>query len=216
MTAQTDESVTRGGGPRLETLTLADALAAVADRRPAPGGGAVASITAALGTALARMVLAYSIGRPAYAAHIALHEEATRQLESLSRKALDLAAEDAEVSERMIALWKLPADDPLRMAEWDAAVQDAIAAPHQVLDTCREILEVCESLVGATNRLLRSDLAIAAVLAEAAARAAAWNVHVNLPQLDDEERTSRIAHQVETLVADTRARCGRIEAGCRG
>jgi formiminotetrahydrofolate cyclodeaminase len=80
-----------------------------------------------------------------------------------------------------------------------------------------EILRLARDLTGKTSAMLASDLAIAAVLAEAGARAAAWNVRINLPLLDDQavretfERTmaqtlsdaAHITREIETACAQT-------------
>ena len=49
--------------------TIGSALEAIAAKQPTPGGGAVASLTAALAAATARMVLHYSLGKPLLAEH---------------------------------------------------------------------------------------------------------------------------------------------------
>jgi len=57
-------------------------------------------------------------------------------------------------------------------------------------------------------------LAIAAMLAESAARAAWWNVAVNLPQLDDEGAAGEIRRQCAEMLEGARARASSIEAEC--
>ncbi|MHC4947982.1 MAG: cyclodeaminase/cyclohydrolase family protein [Planctomycetota bacterium] len=183
-------------------------LDALAAKRPVPGGGAVASLVAALGAALGRMVVAYSAGKPALAEHAALHAEAAADLEHLQRRAAELADADARAYDRLNRLMKLDRESAERRAAWEPAVRAAIDAPRGVLAACLALLERLETLTGRTNRMLGSDLAIAAVLAEAAARAAAWNVRINLPLLDDE--AARVA--LGTAVA---AEIGRAAASCR-
>ena len=48
----------------LRNQSLDSLLHALGDRTPVPGGGAAAGITASIGIAAARMVLAYSVDRP--------------------------------------------------------------------------------------------------------------------------------------------------------
>lgn len=202
-----------GATSSLETMRIDDLLRSVAAKQPAPGGGAVASVVAALACALGRMVLGFSKPRAGDAGHEDLLRSAAGRLEALSTRAIELGDEDAAATERLLGLWKLPPDDPHRRATWDAAVRDAIAAPRELLGLTVEILETAESLAGRSNAHLRSDLAIAAVLAEAAARAAIWNIRVNVPQLGDAGGAA-VLEAAERVGADVRARCARIEASC--
>lgn len=180
---------------RIDHLSVKDLLTSIGAQSPTPGGGAVASVTAALGAALAQMVVRYSQGKKKLAAHDALHREALRSLESLAAAAMDHAEADAVAYGRLNRLFKLDKEDERRKAEWPDAVAGAIAAPRRVLDDALEILRMLARLSGRTNTMLDSDLAIAAILADAAARAAAWNIRVNLPLLSPvrDARTMRTA-----------------------
>jgi formiminotetrahydrofolate cyclodeaminase len=81
--------------------------------------------------------------------------------------------------------------------------------------TCLSVLGVLDELPAITNTNLRSDLAIAAILAEAAARAAAWNVAVNLPALDSETRRQDLAEQCDSMLENAVATTRRIEKACK-
>lgn len=189
-------------------------LEAVAGKQPTPGGGAVASVVAALAAALSRMVVNYSAGKRSLAAHDALHQEALLALEELGNRALRLAEDDASAYGRLNSLWKLDKTDPKRIAEFPAAVEQAIAAPHAILHACMETLRLLERLCGKTNAMLASDLAIAAVLADAGARSAAWNVKINLPLLDDDDVREMFRSTIAQTLNDARTLAERIEQAC--
>jgi formiminotetrahydrofolate cyclodeaminase len=188
---------------------------AVAAKQPTPGGGAVASIVAALAAALGRMVVNYSIGRKSLAAHDALHQEALSSLRELTSRALELAEDDAKAYGRLNALWKLDERDPVRVQEMAGAVEAAIAAPHAVLHVCMETLRLLQQLCGTTNAMLASDLAMAAILAEAGARSAAWNVRINLPQLEDAQVRSTFEQTVSQTLAAAHRIAAEIDRACR-
>ncbi len=160
------------------------------------------------------MVVNYSTGRRDLDGHDALHARALRQLTKSGRRALELADVDAQAYAQLNRLWKLPKDDPVRTAEWTEAVSAAIAAPREILELSVDLLRLFDELVQASNRMLRSDLAIAAVLAEAAARAAAWNIRINLPQLGNPEVAKLMAESMAALAEEARRLCERIERGC--
>lgn len=189
-------------------------LDAVAAKQPTPGGGAVASVVTALAAALGQMVVNYSVGKKSLAAHEPLHKEALQSLEQLANRALQLAEDDATAYGRLNGLWKLDKGDPKRIAEFSDAVEQAIAAPHAVLHACMEILRLLQRLCGTTSASLASDLAMAAILAEAGARSAAWNVRINLPLLEDDAVRSTFSRTIEKSLADARLLAGEIENAC--
>ena len=204
----------RPGG--LEFLTFGDLLAQVAAKTPAPGGGAVASAVGALGAALGSMVVAYSLGKKALAAHQPALEGAARSLERARAVMIELAQEDAAAYEKYSELSRLPETDPRRATELPAVAALCLAAPQAAAATACDLLRLLEELAPVTNRHLRSDLAIAAVLAEAAARSAWWNVLVNLPNLPDGAQRDRIAADVQGMLEEAGQRRGRIERACAG
>ncbi|MFM8639231.1 MAG: cyclodeaminase/cyclohydrolase family protein [Planctomycetota bacterium] len=169
------------------TLTVDEFADRLAAKSPAPGGGAVAAVTAAHAAALAAMVVEFTLGKPRFAAHEASNAEALARLGALRRDALELADRDADAYGALNALWKLPKDAPDRVRGWDAAVAEAIDAPQAILDLAAEVAAACGALAPRTNPNLASDLAIALDLARVAARAAAHNVEVNLPSVADED-----------------------------
>jgi len=198
----------------IESQTISDFLDELAAKQPTPGGGAVASITAALSAAVSQMVLNYSIGKKKLEAHRELHDGSLVKLKGIVGRALELAEEDARAYAQLNALWKLDKDDPKRKKQWAPAVHAAIDAPRGVLDSALETLQLLTELTGTTNRMLDSDLAIAAVLAEAAARAAAWNIRINLPQVDDAEQRARFERETQAALKTARQRAEIVENAC--
>lgn len=198
----------------IEQQTIAEFLDSVAAKQPTPGGGAVASVVTALAAALGAMVVNYSLGKKKLAQHDALHRRALAELDELRREALALAEADAVAYGRLNELMKLDASDSRRQREWDAAVDEAIAAPQVVMQCCARMLQLLQELAGATSAPLASDLAIAAVLAEAGARAAAWNVRINLSLMNDAERSMQLESELAAGLAQV-AQCYRaVEDHC--
>ena len=189
-------------------------LAAIAAKTPTPGGGAVAAITSALAAALGQMVVNYSCSKPSLADHTELHEEALRTLAELQGSALRLADADAEAFAHLSDLWGLPADDARRQAEWNDAVAAAIDAPRQVMGASMATLRLTERLSGKTIRNLRSDLAITALLAEAGARAAACNVRINIPLLNDKAQAAELEAQVVGILQQAAKICAAVQEAC--
>lgn len=188
----------------------------LAAKSPAPGGGAAACMAGATAAALAHMVVAYSVGKKNLAEHQPLLESAAAALQRARAMLLQLADEDAAAYALVNELQKLPEGDARRTAEWGGAVAAAVAAPRAAMAICMEVLRMTESLAGKSNAHLRSDLAIAAVLAEAAARSAWWNVRINLSLVADAGERGRLAAEGERVSADAAAIRGRVEGACAG
>jgi formiminotetrahydrofolate cyclodeaminase len=204
--------------PDAAATPFADLLDAVASKAPAPGGGFVASAVGALSAALGRMVLAYSLGKKSLAEHEQHNSGADRRLAHTRDLLLRLAAEDAAAYELVNELQRLPEDDNRRKTDLPGAAIAATQIPLAAAAACTDLLRICESLVPTTNRWLRSDLAIASVLAEAAARACRWNVAINLPLLDDlgvaQPVRERLLPDLDASLVDARQRLVRIEDAC--
>ena len=198
----------------LRSLPLGDFLNSIAAKTPAPGGGAVASATAALAASLGQMVVAFSLGKKSLAPHQPALSRAAAILARTSTLLLELADEDAAAYTLVNQLSKLPESDPHRIKEWPAAVQAAVNIPRAVIGASCDLLRLLESLHPITNTHLHSDLAIAAILAESAARSAWWNVKANLPLLPTPESRATLEQELQSLLQQAQARLHRLELAC--
>ncbi len=194
--------------------SINELVAALSSKQPTPGGGAVAGLLAALSTSLGQMVLAYTEGKKKYAEHDALHNDCISFLQNASSEALLLANEDADAYEALNGLWKLDKEDPKRIGAWDDALAKAIQVPLQTMELSDRILTTLQTLQGKTNAMLVSDLIIAGILAESAARSARLNVEINLHQMDDSDAKSALQAKTSTLLASCTSACKSIEDGC--
>jgi len=194
-------------------MRVEEFLEQTASKQPTPGGGAVAAVTGALGAALGQMVLAYSLGKKSLVAHQPMLEQTMLVLGRAQGKFIELAEADARAYSVVNELMRLPETDPRRVAEWADAVAASVRPPMAALGLACECARVLRELCGRTNTFLKSDLAIAGVLAEACAAAAKWNVVVNVPQLPEGERAKMLA-EAERLHAVCVGLRSEIEKAC--
>ena len=200
--------------PSFQDLTFREFLDQTSAKTPTPGGGAVASAVGALAGALGQMVVNYSLGKKNLADHQPALQASIGYLERCRALFLALADEDAQAYGLVNELFKLPENDPRRIAELPAASRAAVNVPMSAAAVSVELLRHCRSLAPITNRYLRSDLAIAAVLAEATARAARWNVFVNIPGLPDETAKAEANLRIAALLEESTKLCREVEAAC--
>ena len=200
---------------RFGDLTIDDFITRLGSAEPVPGGGSASAVGAALGASLVRMVASLSTGRPKFAEHEDLLRWAMATGEALSAKFLELADEDAAAYADFAAALKLPkttdAETDARRAALRSAARHASEVPLACVEACLELAGVAEALAGRSNPNASSDLSVAALLAEAAARGAAANVLINLPSIADPEvegemtaRVSELLSAIEDLATQTR------------
>ena len=194
--------------------TVSAFLAELSSKKPTPGGGAVAGVLSALSSSLANMVIAYSTGKTSLAEHKQLHTDCTMFLESAATEALVLAEADAEAYQKVNALWKMQEDDESRIANWDATLAEATMIPIKTMELSERILITLETLIGKTNAMLSSDLAIAAVTAEAAARAGFYTAQININQMNCDESKQALDARCKSLDASCKQKAANIEASC--
>ncbi len=172
----------------LTEFGMAEFLTALAAKTPTPGGGAVACVAGALGAAQAMIVIAYSIGKKDLAEHQGALAAAQGRLERCRALLLQLGDEDAECYRHLNELQKMKdaGADPGHRGNLAEASLACAVVPGAAMAACIDALEQCEKVANISNKHLRSDLWIAAIMLEAAARAGRCNVEVNLPGLGDD------------------------------
>jgi formiminotetrahydrofolate cyclodeaminase len=154
----------------------------LAAKKPAPGGGSAAALSAATGVALMTMAANYTQGNPAYKAFAEKIADILVRCENYRAELESLIDEDVEaygkLSEAMKGSGK-SADVP------DAALKEAARVPFEVCKISAECLKLCKMLAGSCNKNLITDVAIAAILLEGAFFSAKFNVYLNMKSVKD-------------------------------
>ena len=178
-----------------EARTLPDFLDALGSGEPIPGGGAAAAVAGALAVALAELVANFTVGRPKFAAVDASMRTVSARAQELRARLLALTADDERAFAQVSAAYTLPKSTEEEHAARDEAIQAALHVamepPLEVMRLGCEALELASEVAASGNPTVVSDAGCAALLGEAAVRAAALNVLANVVALKDTAAAQR-------------------------
>ena len=184
--------------------TLTGFVAAVASSSPMPGGGSVVAHVGALGAALAEMVAGLTIGRKKYVAVEGEMKELAARAVTLGARLAALVKEDSDSYALVSAAYKLPKETPVQVAARDAAIQAALmkaaAVPLETARACVAVAKLAASCAQNGNTNAVSDAGVAALLAEAACKGAAYNVRINVSSMSDPHAGRELADEAAALV----------------
>ena len=168
------------GGP-----SIADFVASVAGPTPTPGGGSVVAHVGALAGALVQMVVGLTAGRPKYAAVDAEVREIARQATELTSQLAALVERDAAAYGAVSAAYKLAKTDANRQPAITEALLGAARVPLETAHAAARVAALAAAIADKGNPNAVSDAGVAALLAEAACRGAAYNVRINVAALPE-------------------------------
>ncbi len=170
----------------------------------------MAALAGALSAAIGEMVLAYSVGRRDSAAHDDQLRHVAAELAKGREVLLQLMVDDQSAYAELTAVRKLPADSAERADRLPATVLACVRCPQAIGATAVAILGLCEQVVDHVNPWLLSDLAVCADLATATARAAGYNVRVNLPSVTDIDARGKLAAETDQIWSNALERVKRV------
>ena len=186
---------------KLTDFSLHDFIAELGAGTPTPGGGSVAALCGALGSALAAMVARLTLGKDRYRDGWAKMEEVREAADELGRRFLDLVQEDTEAYQGVLASLRLPKGTEEEKASRQTALQDALkraaSVPLETLRASERLAHLAKASVerGTPSALTDADAALH--LARAAAGIAAANIKVNVAHIGDDRFVNECMSEVE-------------------
>ena len=173
--------------------TIAEFCETVAAQTSAPGGGSVAAIVTAFAASLTAMTARFATEEWEDA------PGAVAQAEALRARVLPLADEDAKAYESFLLARRMSEDfDPqVRNAAIGEALSRAADVPLAIAEAALDVASLAAELAERGNPNLRGEAATAALLSEAAVRATANLVEINLGTREGDERIERARELVE-------------------
>ncbi|MGC9259794.1 MAG: cyclodeaminase/cyclohydrolase family protein [Phycisphaerae bacterium] len=199
----------------LAEVPVKNFLAALAARTPTPGGGSMTALIAALAAGQLQMVIAYTRGKPRFAAFENMLADYEARLVRARAVLCELMEEDRAAYETLHPFMKLPPAQRRADPAYSAVVAAAVRIPQAVAATAGSIVQAAEVLRDKVNPLLLSDLGVAAATAMAAVAAAELNVLVNLPLLENSATAQTLAMEAAHLTAQARTQWEQVATQLR-
>lgn len=182
-------------------------LTAIASADPVPGGGSVAAYAGALGAALTRMVAGLTLGKKKYAAVEAEMAILGARAGAVTDTLASLVKKDAEAYAAVATAYRLPkdseAENNLRTEAITRALLQAAEVPLETARACAQVAELAAIVAVKGNSNAITDAGVAALLADAGCRGAAYNVRVNIISLEDRSPGDHLVREVRELVNRT-------------
>jgi formiminotetrahydrofolate cyclodeaminase len=168
-------------------MSVREFQAALASSSPTPGGGTAAAIALGQAAALTCMVCDLTIDKDKWKDGWAAAEASQLAALPLFNHSLELATEDSNSFDAVMASFKLPKNDDDEISARRNAIRkatlEASRVPLRTAELAFTLLETLPDLASKGNGNATSDVGVAALLASAACKGALMNVKINLQSL---------------------------------
>jgi glutamate formiminotransferase/formiminotetrahydrofolate cyclodeaminase len=201
-------------GP-LAGLTVSGFVDEVSRDTPAPGGGSIAALAGAIGSALASMVVNLSIGKGEFDARYESLCELAEKAQSIKDELVRAIDADTEAFNEVLAGIRMAKDTPAQIEARSKAIRAgykvAAEVPLRTAQLCREVLDLCQEAADIGNQAVMSDAGVGALMAHAGVRGAIHNVRINLPNTKDDAFIAKMEATLGSLLSESREICEAIQ-----
>ena len=174
-------------------MTVRDFQAALASSSPTPGGGTAAAISLGQASALTIMVCDLTLGKDKWQDGWNAANSALSSSVRIMSRAGELADEDSNAFDGVMASFKLPKDTDeeknIRRTAIRNATLGATETPFETAELALRLLKLLPELATKGNANAVSDIGVAGLLASAACKGALFNVDINLDSLPEDMAT---------------------------
>jgi glutamate formiminotransferase/formiminotetrahydrofolate cyclodeaminase len=189
----------------LVNLTLNSFCDLLSTDAPAPGGGSVAALCTAMSGALTAMVSNLTVDKKGYESAKETVLVLAEKAQNIKERALQAIDKDTDAFYLMMDAMRLPKktdeEIALRNAKIEETTQKAILAPFETLELSLPAVELAQQVakVGNTNAL--SDAGVAALTALTGAKAAYYNILINIKGVTTQAFADDILAKSESIMS---------------
>ena len=192
-------------GP-LVKMDLRDFANELSSDSPAPGGGSVAALAGALGSALTSMVANLTVGKKEYQKNRGEMKDVAVDAQKFKDALLRAIDRDTDAFNNLMNAFRLPkkTDEQIVKKEQaiEAATKEACLVPLDVMKNSLEVLKLAQVVAERGNENAASDAGVASLMARSAVEGAGLNVKINLPGINDAEFVEKMKTEVKNLIAE--------------
>ena len=156
---------------------------------PAPGGGSVAALSGALGAALGTMVANLSTSKAGFEKHKDKLSKIAEKGQNTKYELVKAIDDDTSAFDEVIKAMRMPKDTDeekkIREIEMQKGYRTATLIPLKTVENCRDALQICKEISEIMDEGMASDVGSGALMANAGAISAAYNVRINLKSISD-------------------------------
>ncbi|MCK4396391.1 glutamate formimidoyltransferase [candidate division WOR-3 bacterium] len=198
----------------LLSMNLREFSSELSTDSPAPGGGSVAALSGALGSALSSMVANLTYGKKEYRKANRRMKNLALQAQVLKDEFIDLIEKDAEAFNNVMSAMRLKKKTEEEKKKRDEAIEEATKkatlVPLEIMKKSERILDLAAVAEKKGNQNSVSDAGVAAIMADAACEGGYLNVIINLVNIKDEEFKKSIKAEVDGLLKRVKSKAKRI------
>ena len=201
-------------GP-LVNMNITEFVDEVSRDTPAPGGGSIAALAGALGSALASMVVNLSVGKGEFSSRYDELCQLAEKAQTIKDKLILAIDADTEAFNEVIAGMRMAKDTAeqieLRSKVIRAGYKTAAEVPLNTAKLCRGVLDICQAAADIGNKAVMSDAGVGALMSYAGVQGAIHNVRINLPHTRDENFIAKMNSQLGALLSESKQICESIQ-----
>lgn len=174
---------------------------------PAPGGGAAAALTGALGLALTGMVANLTTGKEKFKENEELVKNIIEESVELQKLFIQAIDKDIKAYEGVMNAYKLPKNTEdekrTRVETLETSLKFATIAPFEVMSFSLIALNLTKKALGKTNPNVATDLGVAAVNLKSAIQGSWLNVLINLKYIKDKTFAEDYKSKGEKILSES-------------
>lgn len=199
---------------RLIDLSVKGFINETAADSPAPGGGSVSALSAALGVSLGAMVANLSADKRGWESKSEFFSEWAEKAQVIKEELLYLIDEDTNAFNGIMNALQLPKGTPEEKAKRANALEQAsiyaTEIPLRTMKVAYSGIDMLEAMIINGNPNSITDAGVGLLCIKTAARGAYFNVLVNAKGLNTKDKANEMANEAKALLKDNHARIDAI------
>lgn len=187
----------------------------IASKTPTPAGGSVSALCGAMSAALTAMSVNYTVGKEKFKDREAEMNKLSADVQKLRKNFMQLMQQDIEAYNNYSSALKMPketdSEQHARYIAMQQTLRESSEVPLAVLECCHHATICAQQACQMANPNLITDSYAAAVLANAAAHIASYNVRTNISGISDKKVAAKYRVRMANLLSDIEDTTSRVE-----